>query len=679
MTLVQIARALSVSPGTLSNWQKRYDDFPAPAGFDGNRRFFRISDVQNFMKRHDLKAGSFNGAVENKNSRETKLISLTVAVLRDHVHAGNEIILAISAIAASTISKVQSQEDRLMGDGRHTDAKNLQVDITSGLEIFNRLNSFERESLFKEWSTIASELDQQKLAAGIRRLLKDLSGRKVGGEFTTSQSVASLMSKIANALDVLDLCSGYGTLLREYRRGSRRRVGVEINASVASISRLLAFIEGYEVEIYTEDSLSTCHQEWLTDGFFGVVVDPPLVLRLRDHQINQNDLRWTFMAQSRRHQAEDFWIQSTLSYLKPSIEGVPHRGVLLLRGRWFFENAETAMRDALLKFGLVEAVVALGAGSSSSAGVPMNLLVLRKGIVGTTTVRMIDAQKSGRSVRGVREFSRQEIDTIVGALNGNLEGDPDGMIKVLDVPIVEILENGSVLEVRRYINETAEQVTVETGLNKANLAVHEFQNRLEQLQNAIEMFKPTETITKLTQKGIVFQSVPIAGQQGNKALLSSLFKNRPSDRVWTKDDIVDSDIVVCLVGFQAGRVLLGSEFHAEDTKWSKVWILRSASSEIDQRYLATWARYGGLDLQIRSLVSGTTLPTLTKRDAERVLVPVPSMEVQEIIAQWGDLVQVLSLAMSSITESQSDLLESIHALTTAIFVEAGTIENRGAK
>lgn len=679
VTLIQIARELSISPGALSNWQKRFDDFPAPAGFDGRRRFFLISDVQEFMKRHDLKAGSFEVEVARGGKRETRLISSTMDVLRGHVQAGNEIILAISALAARSVLEIQSREDQLTNDGRTTDAKNLEPDIAAGLEIFDRLMILDREAVFNEWSNIAIELDRQILASSIRQLLRDLSGRKVGGEFTTPQSVALLMSKIANALDVLDLCSGYGTLLHEYRKGSRRRVGQEINPGVASISRLLAFIEGYEVEIHCEDSLSVCHKEWLSDGFFGVVADPPIGLRLQDNQVNPNDLRWTLMAQSKRNQSDDFWIQSALAYLKPSSDELNHRAVLLLRSGWFSDNAESAMRDALLKFGLIEAVVALGAGSSAAAGVSMNLLVLRKGIVGATTVRMIDAQQAGRSVRGVREYSRQEIDVIVNAINGRVTGDSGGTIKVLDVSLTKILENDSVLDVRRYLADVEEQITVKSGLSNTNLAVEEFKNKLEELQDVITAFQSHGVIEKLSEDGGVVHFVSVASRQGNNSPFVSLFKHRPQDRPWTRDDIVYSDIVVCLVGSRAGHVLLGDEFHKENTTWSKVWILRCSSRTLNQKYLATWARYGGLDLQIRSLVSVSTLPTLSKRDVERVIVPVPSLQVQEIIAAWGDLVGALATVLGATAESQNKLLSSIHSLTGAFFKELETKHLEGPR
>ena len=68
ISLVQISRALSLSPGTLSNWQKRYEGFPEPASIFGRRRLYRMEDIQAFMLRHDLKTGDANSISNRKVS-----------------------------------------------------------------------------------------------------------------------------------------------------------------------------------------------------------------------------------------------------------------------------------------------------------------------------------------------------------------------------------------------------------------------------------------------------------------------------------------------------------------------------------------------------------------------------------------------------------------------------------
>jgi hypothetical protein len=147
----------------------------------------------------------------------------------------------------------------------------------------------------------------------------------------------------------------------------------------------------------------------------------------------------------------------------------------------------------------------------------------------------------------------------------------------------------------------------------------------------------------------------------------SLFKNRPKGSEWTHDDILADDIVVSTAGSQLGQALMGSEIVERKVSWSKVWIIRIRSQAIDPRYVEAWAKHGGLELQIRSLVSGSTLPMLAKRDLDRVELPVPSRETQMVIAAWGEMVTSMANVFKNCADSQNDFLTSIRSLGTSFF------------
>jgi hypothetical protein len=147
----------------------------------------------------------------------------------------------------------------------------------------------------------------------------------------------------------------------------------------------------------------------------------------------------------------------------------------------------------------------------------------------------------------------------------------------------------------------------------------------------------------------------------------SLFKNRPQGSDWTRDDVLSDDIVVSTAGSQVGQALMGSEVVERKVPWSKVWIIRIRSHAIDPRYVEAWAKYGGLELQIRSLVSGSTLPMLAKRDLDRVELPIPSKETQNIIALWGEMISSMTNVFKNFSDVQNDFLTSIRSLGTSFF------------
>lgn len=296
ISLVQISSALSLSPGTLSNWQKRYEGFPEPASILGKRRLYRMEDIQAFMARHDLKTGEANSATNRKVSEEQRFVNYLTNELRGNHAMGPEIVLAIAATAFRIYPQLHEFRKN------HGTPHSITADLMLGTELLVRGAKNDADTDVSDWKDAPASLDPVALAVALRYVLEKTSGRQYGGQYTTSPSVARLLSKIATGLEVLDMCSGYGNLLNEYHRGSRRIVGQEINETVAAISRVLAFLEGYTVEIYNEDSIATFHPEWIRDGFDAIAIDPPMGMRLRDDQIDPNDLRWTFFPQSKTSQ-----------------------------------------------------------------------------------------------------------------------------------------------------------------------------------------------------------------------------------------------------------------------------------------------------------------------------------------------------------------------------------------
>ena len=658
ISLIQISRALSLSPGTLSNWQKRYEGFPKPASILGSRRLYLLQDVRAFMERHDLKTGDSDSVTTRQVGDEQRFVNYLTNELRGKYAMGPEIVLAIAAIAF----RMYPQLNEFKKD--HGEPHSIKNDLNLGSDLLERGDENDLLSKISGWKDRPSSLESDGLAAALRGLLRELSGRQLGGEYTTFPSVARLLSKIANGLDVLDMCSGYGSLLREYHRGSRRLVGQEINEVVAAISRVLAFLEGYAIEILTEDSLATFHPEWMANGFDAIAIDPPYGLRLRDDQIDPNDLRWTFLPQSKSNQTDDFWIQSALAYLRSSSIENSFRAAIHLRGGWFFDVLEGPMRDVLLKSGVIEAVIAVGSGTSAGSMISTNILVLRKVGVVMNSVRMIDARDVGHLVNGRRSFTNEEIESIVAALRGKGGQGTGGKIKVLDVPLKEILENGSVLNVNRYITDAQQVRSLDESIRIFENAINSLKSSLNQVGGAVDSENFPALAQIKNQYDTECKMYPL-NQIDNPAIVS-LFKNRPKGSDW-RDDVRQDDIVVSIAGSQVGQAMMGGEFLERNIQWSRVWIIRTQSDKIDPRYIAAWATIGGLELQIRPLVSGSTISMLVKRDLDRVVIPVPSRETQKSIALLGEIVTSLANVFKNLGDTQNEFLTSLRNLGISFF------------
>ena len=144
------------------------------------------------------------------------------------------------------------------------------------------------------------------------------------------------------------------------------------------------------------------------------------------------------------------------------------------------------MRDVLLKSGVIEAVIAVGSGTSAGSMISTNILVLRKVGVVMNSVRMIDARDVGHLVNGRRSFTNEEIESIVAALRGIGGEGTGGKIKVLDVPLKEILENGSVLSVNRYITDALQVKSLDESIRIFENTVNALKLSLYQVSGVVD-------------------------------------------------------------------------------------------------------------------------------------------------------------------------------------------------
>lgn len=664
LSLTQIAKELSITQAMLSNWQARYGDFPEPAAIAGRRRLYSLNDIREFMARRGLNPGT---QAPSARQIETHLVRRSVDLLRSWQVFGIEVQLVVSTLAV--VAAESPEQLSTFASSSNPESGVRDEELAPGLRLLNQIPDDIAQALLREWVQVATTIDRARLAKALRSATEELGVRGLVAEHVTASGIAQLIHAITPGLEILDMCSGTGRLLHEYSRSVRRMVGQEINQEVALLSRLLARIEGFNLEIHREDALRVCHEDWIQDGFHVVIADPPMGMYLRDGQIDPNDRRWISFDSARRTTGEDFWIQSALAYLQPSDSGARFRAVLVLRASWFFDGPSRAMRAALVKMGYVESVIALGAGLHPGTGIAVSLLVLRKTPRPEGHVRMIDAREAGRTVRRARELTAMDIRSIAAALEGEESRISDeSPIKVYDVPIGDVLVNDAVLDVQRYIPDPNAGVSLETAIERFQDSVKEFQTSMSVLAKAlleVDSARAVGLAHDLSKAPV--QYIRLSDAAGPNSPLVVLSKSRKQGHEWTRDDISYADVVVSALGSSVGRVLSGSEFLDQRETWTKIWILRVQSRSLDPAYLLSWAKHGGLDAQLKRLIAGSTVKTIASRDFEKVVIPVVGLELQRSVALWGSVIDSFQAATSTWSVEQSKQLDALRSLSAIVF------------
>lgn len=341
VTAAEIARLAGVTRAAVSNWRRRYDDFPAPAGGTATSPLFALSDVQGWLEKQ-RKGQDVSGEV------------LLWQALR--AAYGDDMIRALTAVGA------------YLADERDT------VPDTELRKVIDALSA-ERspQSLF-------TDLVSRYLAP---------TGRG-GTEPASTPRLVRAVQHFAGTTSgvVYDPACGIGSLL--LAAGGPRvqsRTGQEIDTDAARLAQLRAQAAGESgnTRIATGDSLrSDLHRELRAEL---VVCEPPVGVAEWGRKELLLDARWEMGVPSRA-ESELAWLQHCYFHTAPG-----GRAVLALPASVAYRKAGRRIRAELVCRGVLTGVVALPPGTASTHTLPLHLWILRRPVSvddAASTVRMVD-------------------------------------------------------------------------------------------------------------------------------------------------------------------------------------------------------------------------------------------------------------------------------------------------
>lgn len=682
LSLSEIAEILGISVSGLSNWQKRYGDFPNPCEITGRLRKYRLADVKAFMARNDLNTKRDRGAVERH------LILESLGILRNSPIEVNDLdcMIVIGLFAEMWLNRPElltvisntgtlplevwgfNVNGRLdtttFGKLHQGQLPNQRVQGENTQDVYRRLAD--------NWLS-ASHMKSHKSAGLLRTELFLMQGRS-GGKSpsnSTSRSLAQLINKIGRGLSILDLSAGVGVILDSYRSSARELCGQDINLQLIQFQQIIDALDGKPHKgLFARDSIAHFEEPWV-NHFDVVICDGPLGVKKLSPDINPMDSRWKMYEQSSMQSDIDFWIQSVLAYLRYSDnENQTFRGVVVVTDSWLFSTQEKVMRTALLRNGNIEAVIRLGGGLYSGSQIPINLLILRKHHLPRTKIRLIDASSLGVVKRGNRELTQSDIAAIVRNLNGS--GDPefdaiDGTLFCRDVELEELLKNDSILLPRRYFKKFEVKPQSAPIAKEVELLLAKLNQKLLATDSQHVKDVLTNQLTKFTQK----HGTPAPSRTFGEAVafgkpFTVHFKTRPDDGLWG-DEIDDADVVVCLAGSQIGVSITGATFKNMNPNWLRIAILRVDESVMSSTFLHEWLLTNSFHSQVDMYAGGTFLRAITKKELSRIAVPVPSHETQDALNQLVFEIQKLEGFVSEVMDEAQNLKLRLQDLKSAIF------------
>ncbi|MEV4833408.1 N-6 DNA methylase [Nonomuraea sp. NPDC049486] len=317
---------VGVGRAAVSNWRRRYEDFPPPVGGTATSPAFSLKAVEEWLLHQ--------GKVEEVPLRER--------VWQQIRNAADDLRLG-EVVAEAT--------ELLRGHGKR------------------RLVPPSAWGLLRD---LAEEQGNAEAGAFLLDRYAEVHSRRL---FETPAEIAHFMARLAgpDVRSVLDPACGLGVLLTTIRE-VEQVYGQEADDSVARLARTRLVLAGIEGSVRTGDSLR--HDSWPGVTVDAVLCHPPFNDRNWGYDDLVSDPRWEY-GMPPKAESELAWVQHAMSHLKPG-----GTAVMLMPAIAAGRRSGRRIRSNLLRQGALQAVVGLPPRMGAGTGLPLHIWVLRKPIEG---------------------------------------------------------------------------------------------------------------------------------------------------------------------------------------------------------------------------------------------------------------------------------------------------------
>lgn len=324
VSAADVARMANVGRTAVSNWRRRHPDFPQPVDSTDPNPRFKVAEVQNWL------------VDQGKLTEVAPLDALWGAV-----------------------------------DGGRADAELAEI---LGQAAGYLLDPRDGHDLSEAARSILDGVPAKSRPEFVEQISTRYFGRQQRTHLMTPHELAGLMVEIADSRGtVLDPACGAGNILREAaEHGAARLVGQEINESLIPFTRArLGFSDRkskVSVRIEAGDALrNDAFPDLRADA---VICDPPFGYRDWGYEELGVDARWEYGFPV-KSEPELAWMQHCLAHTRTG-----GTAVMLAPAGVASRRSGKVVRQAMVRRGVVRAVIALPPGLLMSTGIPLHLWVL---------------------------------------------------------------------------------------------------------------------------------------------------------------------------------------------------------------------------------------------------------------------------------------------------------------
>ena len=491
----EIAELADVTRAAVSNWRKRYDDFPEPKVQSESGVLFDLRQVEEWMLTRgkidqpiphgalvwrfaEALRASWSGEKQTGGKPSESASSMMFDFVSSwlcYLEACDRATTASPEFDGRQRAAVQVEVKHRWETVERSADQDLPVDLREAARVIEAANP-ELDGLleglgpdpFPDSALVRSfvaELEAARKDLGPLELFEraQRNALRVGrseAESTTPDALVELVAQLVGPIDaqatIVDPACGTAGLLLRTASGSgpwvpgRRIVGVEVDPAAARLARSRLFLAGVDGEIDVIDSLRRDPREWPVADV--VVCDPPWY----SNNWGDGDLyrtrRWRFGAPPTRS-ADFAWLQLALEILKPHGAAA----VLLPPESCSQGMSEREIRGQMVLAGVVEAVIQLPPRLRRDMSKAVTLWLLRSPSSPQSfrsPVLLVDASKLGKAGRSTHELEKHDIEqlaTVVRQWRAETSAASAGKIVAVAVSADELERSGWDLSPRRHL------------------------------------------------------------------------------------------------------------------------------------------------------------------------------------------------------------------------------------
>jgi hypothetical protein len=616
-----IARLAGVGRAAVSNWRRRYPDFPKPVAGSAASPLYALSEVEDWLashgKRFDLSPGDrvwqrIRGTVEDLHLGD--LLGWLGAFL---------LFVRREPQRWRTLSR---RRDETLAGPLWSAVRKAVPELPEPTDATDRLDP-ETVGIMRAAAEAAGERGHREVFDFACERYLEIHARRRRG---TPPPVARMMAEIAGGAGgtVLDPACGVGTLLlAAHAAGARSVLGQESDPTAARLAAVRLLLHDVPARIVAGDSLRA-------DAFGGdagsqgtgggsgseqataVICNPPFHERAWGYDELAADPRWEYGLPP-RGEPELAWVQHCLGHVAPG-----RLVAIMMPAGAASRRAGRRIRSNLLRAGALRAVLSLPAAAAGAAGAP-DLWVLRRPAPGDTPWQVLLADATDDPAAAVVTWHAFQSG---GEVSGNARA-----VRVIDLLDDEVDVSPS----RHLVKPSADEGA---GFQPAGEALRELAGRLSatlpDLDEApVAGTAPEVSLGELVRAGaVVIHQAPLRMAIDTGATLVLTAKDVRHRRAPTgrTDDglglvMIETGDVVTPVASRDWLALVISEDGGElgAALGPQLYLLRVDPERLDPYFLAGFLRIGhgqagrGGSLSSRSDVHRVLLPRLPLADQRR--------------------------------------------------------------